>query len=167
MTDFTEQLPIYYADVHLSEEMPIFQVGDHYVCPINKFLLEALYNRISSDLQKNVTKFKQNKDKAFERKVYEVFKSFFPEKTKLFVNYSVDGSSENDLLVGYGNSWLVVEIKNTGFRPPMRDPLRAFDKIKTDFDKAVQFLLFEELAASRHLDEHTGGRRKRVTDVEV
>lgn len=129
---------IYYADAHLSEEMPIFQVGDHYVCPINKFLLEALYNRISSDLQKNVNKFKQNKDKAFERKVYEVFKSFFPEKTKLFVNYSVDGSSENDLLVGYGNSWLVVEIKNTGFRPPMRDPLRAFDKIKTDFDKAVQ-----------------------------
>lgn len=49
----------------------------------------------------------------------------------------------------------------------MRDPLRAFDKIKTDFDKAVQFLLFEELAASRHLDEHTGGRRKRVADVEV
>ena len=118
-------------------------------------------------MQKNVTKFKQNKDKAFEQKVYEVFKSFFPEKTKLFVNYSVDGSSENDLLVGYGNSWLVVEINNTGFRPPMRDPLRAFDKIKTDFDKAVQFLLFEELAASRHLDEHTGGRRKRVTDVEV
>lgn len=28
-------------------------------------------------------------------------------------------------------------------------------------------LLFKELAASRHLDEHTGGRRKRVTDVEV
>lgn len=28
-------------------------------------------------------------------------------------------------------------------------------------------LLFKELVASRHLDEHTGGRRKRVADVEV
>ena len=28
-------------------------------------------------------------------------------------------------------------------------------------------LLFEELAASRHLDEHTGGRRKRGTDVAI
>lgn len=129
---------IYYADTHLSEEMPLFRIDDNYVCPINKFLLEALYNRLSADLQKNVNKFKQYKDKAFEQKVFDVFKSFFPEKTKFFVNYSIDGSSENDLLVGYGNSWLVVEIKNTGFRPPMRDPLRAFDKIKTDFEKAVQ-----------------------------
>ena len=35
-------------------------------------------------------------------------------------------------------------------------------KIKAGDLTAVQRLLFEELAASRHLDEHTGGRRKNV-----
>lgn len=54
------------------------------------------------------------------------------------MNYCVDGKSENDLLIGCGTTWLIVEIKNTGFRPPMRDPLKAFDKIKMDFNKSVQ-----------------------------
>lgn len=39
-------------------------------------------------------------------------------------------------------------------------------KIKAGTLPVEQKRLFEELAASRHLDEHTGGR-KRVTDVEV
>lgn len=133
-----EKGTIYYADSHISEEMPLFRIEDQFICPINKFLLEALYNRLSLDLQTNIGKFKHNKDHAFENKVFEMFKCFFPEKTKVFVNYSVDGSSENDLLIGYGDTWLIVEIKNTGFRPPMRDPIKAFDKIKTDFNKAVQ-----------------------------
>ena len=129
---------IYYADSHISEDMPLFRMGDQFICPINKFLLEALYNRLSSDLQKSVSKFKRNKDHAFENKIYDIFHRFFPEKTKIFSNYSVDGTSENDLLIGYGTTWIIVEIKNTGFRPPMRDPLKAFNKIKSDFDKSVQ-----------------------------
>lgn len=129
---------IYYADARFSEGRPLFKIGDNYVCPINKFFLESLYERLSTNLQNSEAKFKANKDKAFEEKIYEIFKRFFPSTTKMFANYSVDGTSENDLLIGCGTTWIIVEIKNTGFRPPMRDPLRAFDKIKTDFDKSVQ-----------------------------
>lgn len=129
---------IYYADSHLSESKPLFCVDNQIVCPINKFLLEALYNRLSADLQRNVSKYKQKVDYAFEEKVRDVFHSFFPQATKIFTNYSVDGVSENDLLIGCGEIWLVVEIKNSGFRPPMRDPIKAFDKIQTDFNKSVQ-----------------------------
>lgn len=60
-------------------------------------------------------KYKQDKDKAFEKKVEELFRDFFPSKTKIFTNYSVDGVSENDLLVLIGDSCIIVEIKNCGF----------------------------------------------------
>lgn len=129
---------VYYADHRFSENRPLFFIGGQFACPINKFFLESLYNRLVIDLQQNVSKFKSNIDHAFENKVYEIFRSFFPKESKIFMNYSVDGVAENDLLLGCGTTWLVIEIKNTGFRPPMRDPLKAFDKIKTDFDKSVQ-----------------------------
>lgn len=132
---------IYYADKHYSESHPIFKLGDRYVCLINKFFIEGLYYGINEVLLKDDTvgqKYKQNKDDAFEEKVREVFELFFPKGTKIFANYSVDGESENDLLVVFGDTCIVVEIKNCGFRAPFRDPIKAFPRIKRDYENAVQ-----------------------------
>lgn len=132
---------IYYADKHHSESHPIIKAGNKYVCPINKFLLEGLYYRIDEILQKDATvgqKYKQSKDTAFEGKVLELFEIIFPRGTKIFANYSVDGESENDVLVVLGDVCIVVEIKNCGFRAPFRDPIKAFPRIKRDYEKAVQ-----------------------------
>ena len=132
---------IYYADKHYSESHPIFKLGDRYVCLINKFFIEGLYYGINEVLLKDDTvgqKYKQNKDDAFEEKVREVFELFFPKGTKIFANYSVDGESENDLLVVFGDTCIVVEIKNCGFRAPSRDPIKAFPRIKRDYENAVQ-----------------------------
>ena len=132
---------IYYADKHYSESHPIFKLGDKYVCLINKFFIEGLYYGINEVLLKDDTvgqKYKQNKDDAFEEKVREVFELFFPKGTKIFANYSVDGESENDLLVVFGDTCIVVEIKNCGFRAPFRDPIKAFPRIKRDYENAVQ-----------------------------
>ncbi len=132
---------VYYADKHHSETHPLIQLGDSYVCPINKFLLEGMFYRIDYALMHdNVVgqKYKQDKDKAFEKKVEELFRDFFPPKTKVFTNYSVDGVSENDLLVLIGDDCIVVEVKNCGFREPFRDPLKAFPRIKRDYSNAIQ-----------------------------
>ncbi len=132
---------IYYADKHYSESHPIFKLDDRYVCSINKFFIEGLYCRIDEALRKDddIGKmYKQNKDVAFEEKVREVFEQFFPKGTKIFANYSVDGESENDLLVVFGDTCIVVEIKNCGFRAPFRDPIKAFPRIKRDYENAVQ-----------------------------
>lgn len=133
---------IYYAEKRHAESHPIIQCGDKFVCPINKFLLEGLYFRIDEALKHDAVlgqKYKQNKDDAFEKKVYDVFRSFFPEKTKFFVNYSVDGGlSENDMLIIYHNTCIIVEIKNCGFRAPFRDPIKAYDRIKRDYKNAIQ-----------------------------
>ena len=132
---------IYYADKHYSESHPVFKVSDKYVCPISKFFLEGLYFRIDEALRKDAIighKYKQNKDAAFEEKVREVFEHFFPKRTKIFSNYSVDELSENDLLVIFGDTCIVVEIKNCGFRAPFRDPIKAYPRIKRDYENAVQ-----------------------------
>lgn len=132
---------IYYADKHYSESHPVFELGDRYVCLINKFFIEGFYYRIDEILQKDDTvgqKYKQNKDDGFEEKVREVFEQFFPKGTKIFANYSVDGEAENDLLVVFGDTCIVVEIKNCGFRAPFRDPIKAYPRIKRDYENAVQ-----------------------------
>lgn len=132
---------VYYADKHHSESHPLIQIGDRYVCPINKFLLEGMFYRMDNELMRDSKvgqKYKQDKDKAFEKKVEELFRDFFPSKTKIFTNYSVDGVSENDLLVLIGDSCIIVEIKNCGFREPFRDPLKAFPRIQRDYSNAIQ-----------------------------
>lgn len=131
---------IYYADKHFSEDYPLFEVDGQYVCPIEKFFFEALYNRLNTELQDSLpTKYKQAKDAAFEKRILEMFRSFFPEKTRFFTSYTVDGHSENDLLIQCGHNWLVVEIKDCSFRAPFRDPIKAYERIRSDFSKAIQY----------------------------
>ena len=119
----------------------INDVDGKYVCSINKFFIEGLYYRLDEVLQDDDAigkKYKQNKDDAFENKVRELFEQFFPKGTKIFANYSADGMAENDLLVVFGNTCIVVEIKNCGFRAPFRDPIKAYPRIKRDYENAVQ-----------------------------
>lgn len=132
---------VYYAGKHHSESHPLIQLDGRYLCPINKFLLEGMFYRIDDELMRDQElgqKYKQDKDKAFEKKVEELFRCFFPPKTKIFTNYSVDGVAENDLLVVIGDTCIVVEIKNCGFREPFRDPIKSFPRIKKDYSKAIQ-----------------------------
>ena len=132
---------VYYAGKHHSESHPLIRIDDRYLCPINKFLLEGMFYRIDDELMRDQElgqKYKQDKDKAFEKKVEELFRCFFPPKTKIFTNYSVDGVAENDLLVVIGDTCIVVEIKNCGFREPFRDPIKSFPRIKKDYSKAIR-----------------------------
>lgn len=43
------------------------------------------------------------------------------------------------MLIKFGTTWIVVECKNCGFRAPFRDAERGYERIKTDFAKAVQY----------------------------
>lgn len=138
--DYLKGKTVYYADKHHSESHPLIKIDKKYICPINKFFLEGLFFRLDEDLikQDQTGKYKQNKDIIFERKVIELFKQFFPSKAKIFSNYSVDNSAENDLLVIIGNTCIVVEIKNCKFREPFRDPIKAYERIKRDYQNAIQ-----------------------------
>ena len=131
---------IYYAEKHHSETHPLIIIGEECICPINKFFLEGLYFRLDEILMQSPFsgKYKQQKDALLEEKVKEVFQDFFPKGTKIFTNYSVDGISENDLLIIFGTTCLVIEIKNCRFREPFRNPIKAYDRIKRDYGDAIQ-----------------------------
>lgn len=131
---------IYYAGKHHSESHPLIPIGEKYVCPINKFLLEGLFFRLDEALMKEepTGKYKQHKGTILEKKVTEVFQQFFPRKTKFFTNYNVDGSAENDLLAIFGDTCIIIEVKNCKPREPFRDPIKAYERIKRDYQNAIQ-----------------------------
>lgn len=131
---------IYYAEKRYSELYPLIEFNDKYLCHFNKYLLEAFYNRVDKVLMEDepTGKYKQYKDSAFENKVAMIFRKFFSGSAKIFTNYSVDGVSENDLLILYGGTCIIVEIKNCKFREPFRNPVKAYDRIKRDFNNAIK-----------------------------
>ncbi len=132
---------IFYAGKNYYTERPLLKLSDSYICPFNKFVLESLYNRIDYLLAKDPTigvKYKQYKDEALEEKVVSVFRKLFGKKATIFRNYSCDGKSEQDILVIYKGNYIVVEVKDCNFREPMRDPIKAYDRICRDFSSAIQ-----------------------------
>ena len=44
------------------------------------------------------------------------------------------------MLVVFGETCIVVEIKNCGFRAPFRDPTKAYPRIKRDYENAEKAL---------------------------
>lgn len=109
--------------------------------PHIKFLLEALYTRVDRFLCKHPKygkKYKEHKDDTLEQKVLSLFRRLFGRDAHYYSNYSVDGRSEQDILIEYKGVYIVVEVKDCNFREPMRDCLKAFEKIRKDFSSAVQ-----------------------------
>ena len=132
---------VYYADKNPFFDTPLIKLSEtEFLCPQYKFLIESFYNRINyklSELKKE--KYTQFKNQMLEKKVEEVFRKLFGKEVLIFNSYYVDKKkSEQDLLVVFKGFFFIVEIKDTLFRAPMRDPIKAFDKIKSDFKKSIQ-----------------------------
>lgn len=132
----------YYADNRQYFETPLITLkDDEILVPNGKFLLEAFYNRIN--LQLSVTKkekYTQAKNKMLEKKCSDIFKNFFKEDAKIFKSFYFDKSNkaEQDLAIFYKGTLLIIEIKDFKFRAPLRNPIRAFDKIRSDFKGGIQ-----------------------------
>ncbi|BFM45265.1 hypothetical protein CFS9_39060 [Flavobacterium sp. CFS9] len=132
---------VYYADKNLFFDTPLIKLNNaEYLCPPFKYLIESFYNRINlklSEIKKE--KYTQFRNQILETKVEEIFRKLFGKDAIIFKSYYVDNKkSEQDILVIYKGFYLIIEIKDTLFRAPMRDPLKAFDKINTDFKKSIQ-----------------------------
>jgi hypothetical protein len=133
---------VYYADNRQYFETPLIELNDNEILFTNgKFLLEAFYNRISlklSELKKE--KYTQFKNKMLEKKCLEIFKHFFKEDAKFFTSFYFDDANkaEQDLIIFYKGTFLVIEIKDFKFRAPLRNPIKAFDRIRSDFKGGIQ-----------------------------
>jgi len=132
---------LYYTDTNILLRQPIYQISDtkFFVFHINQ-ILTAIYEKLyqfCDDITKG--KIHLQRDKFLEEKTKEIFEDFFPKDAKIFTSYNVDGHSEQDLLILFKSSALIVEIKAANSRAPLRDPYKAYDKIKSDFKKSIQY----------------------------
>jgi len=132
---------VYYADRNPFFDTPLINLNEtEILCPQYKFLIESFYDRINSKLSEiKKEKYTQFKNQMLEKKVEEIFRKLFGKEALIFNSYYVDKKrSEQDLLVVFKGFFFIIEIKDTLFRAPMRDPIKAFDKIKSDFKKSIQ-----------------------------
>lgn len=133
---------IYYSEPREYFETPLIELSnEEFLCPNFKFLIEAFYNRINrklSELKKE--KYTQFKNKMLEEKTLEVLERFFGKDITYFKSFYFDkeSKSEQDLLIFYKGTLLIIEIKDFKFRAPLRNPLKAFDKISSDFKGGIQ-----------------------------
>ncbi len=100
--------------------------------------VENLLEKTCSNDAKLKNKLIKNKGKLLENRVLGLFKKFFKKDFKIFESYYVDGC-EQDILFLWKNYAFIIEAKGYNLREPMRDPNKAFVKIKDDFEDCIGY----------------------------
>jgi len=134
----------YYAQENPFDSSPLLQISSNLFMYINlKQLPIAVYNYLYNHLlisKKTNDKIRRHREKNLEKKVVEIFKNVFPSKSSFFYeNYFVLENHEQDLLILYKGTALIIETKASKLREPFRDVKKAIIKLKADFEHSVQY----------------------------
>jgi hypothetical protein len=132
----------YYTDENELLSKPFVQISDKkYLAFYPKQYLNACYKFISEQcILLDKKKALKKRDIYLEKKTEQIFKRFFKKEGYFYSNYSIDnGNSEQDILILYKNNAIIIEAKASSYRAPMRDANKAFDKLKSDFEKSIQY----------------------------
>lgn len=123
-------------------EFPIIDIGGglFQVFEVKQIIhaIEALLDRICSKNSKSKNKLINTKGKLLEYRTLELFKKFFKKGFKYFEGYYVDGC-EQDILFLWKNYAFIIEAKGYNLREPLRDPDKAFVRIKDDFKASIGY----------------------------
>lgn len=130
----------YITDENSLETNPIITVDEenYAICSIN-FMLLAVQNKIDQYFKESKfnDRFRKARDIKLEQDAKEVFGELLPENSivleSVFENNK--SSNEHDLVIITDRTILIVEAKAAPRREPLRDPSRAFTRIKDDFKK--------------------------------
>lgn len=123
-------------------EFPIVNIGNDLfqVFEVKQIIhaIDALLEKTCANESKLKNKLIKQKGKLLESRVLELFKKFFKKDFKFFQSYYVDGC-EQDILFLWKNHAFIIEAKGYNLREPMRDPKKAFLRIKDDFDDCIGY----------------------------
>lgn len=123
-------------------EHPIVDIGNDLfqVFEIKQIIhaIEGILEKVCSKEAKSKDKFIKGKGRLLEHRVLDLFKTFFKKDHTYFESYYVDGN-EHDILFLWKNYAFIIEAKGYNLREPMRDPEKAFVKIKNDFDDCIGY----------------------------
>lgn len=134
----------YYTAENPFESTPLLKFSDGiYLSLYGKQIPISIYKFLYANLIESPrynSKLRKHREKSLEYKVVELFKYLFPIKDALFYeNYYVINNFEQDLLIIYKGTAIIVEIKASKLREPFRDPNKAYLRLKEDFKNAVQY----------------------------
>jgi len=134
----------YLTESNPVEHKPLVLLPDgRAMCPSPNFLLTAILEGLEKDILASPSRegFLKHRDKALEEEVVHQFGRIFPSNA-LYPNvYETDDLQfEHDLIVYWEGNVLAVESKASRPREPLRDPERAFVRIRDDFrsERGVQ-----------------------------
>lgn len=100
--------------------------------------IDGFLESICSKTPKTTSKLTDQKGKYLENKIVDIFKKFFGSKCLVYTSYYVNGC-EQDILILWKDNAFIIEAKGYKLREPLRDPARAFRRIKDDFKDSIGY----------------------------
>lgn len=104
---------------------------------INNSYYQAIINNIESELSKGKgsQNYFKSRDKRLEEKTTEQFSRFFPEDALVIESAfeTNDSHHEHDLVISHGKYLYIIEAKASPPREPLREPSKAYQRIKDQF----------------------------------
>lgn len=100
--------------------------------------IERLLESLCTKTKENTTKYVSKKGKLLEQKIIDLFARLLKKDYEIFQSYYVDGC-EQDILILWKEYAFIIEAKGYKLREPLRDPNRAFVRIKDDFKDSIGY----------------------------
>jgi len=100
--------------------------------------IENLLEKICTSNKADITALVARKGNLLEDRIEDLFKKLLKKDFKICRGYYVDGC-EQDLLVLWKNYAFIIEAKGYNVREPLRDPDKAFVRIKDDFKGCIGY----------------------------
>ncbi len=148
----------YYTQKNPFAQQPLWRCSnDSIFCPIYKQLLHAIFDFLYTNLKESSykEKFYRHRDIAVEKQTKSLFESLFPPTAKFYssVYEKPDAHNEHDLLILHKNKIFIIEVKAGRIREPLRDPDKAYIRIKRDFcgDTGIQKAYDQALHLKRYI----------------
>lgn len=131
---------LYYTETCTYLAKPIVMIDAEHIAMIySKQLITAIYDflfELCWDEKDQGAKVRKRREDYLEFKTEEVYRLFFGNNARIITNYYI-GSNEKDLLILEGKNAYVIECKANKYRIPFRDPIKAYERIRDDFDKSI------------------------------
>ncbi len=109
------------------------------------FEVKQVIHAINSKLEKLCTtdpklapRYIRQKGKLPEKRIVELFSHFLKADFKIHIGYYVDGC-EQDILILWKKYAFIIEAKGYKVKEPLRDPAKAFQRIKNDFAGSIGY----------------------------
>lgn len=133
---------LYYTEQNPLSLKPLFKVkNDEYQILETKQLIHAIYNLLAAFCINDPNlkdKFYAVRGDKLENKIERVFQKFFKNKATVYKGFYTTKAHEQDLLIIYNGTALIIEAKASKRKEPRRDPDKAYELILNNFDETIQ-----------------------------